>query len=394
MQSKCNIFAFIGWLAGGERRTIEISTCLSKLGYELDLILPYYAYRELKNDGRLLNSFLICHVINAPPPREGGRLINLLMYSTHIFKGLLFANRVRKSFSLIYCPSNLLEILTVALVTKRKNPTAKLVVLTHHLAPKPKERMQYKELSLLEGFINILGYLFQRITIFLMNKYADVILTLTSYTKQKLIEEGAYFDKIKLTSNGVDIAHFARIHVENKRYDACMIGIDPRKGTFDLIKGWRKVCKHVKGARLVIVGALGKWRKHLLECIDLLGLQNNVVVTGYISDDEKIKVLKSCKVFVCPSYEEGWALTISEAMACELPVVAYENPVFREVYGSTILYAQRGDIDAIAKTIVAILSNPKLAKDYSSGSIKWAVRHSWRKVAEKEDMIIAELLSS
>jgi len=74
----------------------------------------------------------------------------------------------------------------------------------------------------------------------------------------------------------------------------------------------------------------------------------------------EFQVLKSSKIFILPSYNESWALVVCEAMACGLPVVAYDLPVFEEVYKKGMILIPIGDIDKFAGAILKLLYDIKL----------------------------------
>lgn len=63
-------------------------------------------------------------------------------------------------------------------------------------------------------------------------------------------------------------------------------------------------------------------------------LEHNILIYGRCSDVKLYSLLKSSKVFIFPSFFEGWGIVVAEALACGLPVVAYDIPAIRENFGS------------------------------------------------------------
>jgi len=65
--------------------------------------------------------------------------------------------------------------------------------------------------------------------------------------------------------------------------------------------------------------------------------------------------MKSARVFIFPSYEEGLSLTLMEALACDLPVIAWDLPVYNSVYQNRIITVPAGDIEMFRKKIIEVL---------------------------------------
>lgn len=394
MRNKGKILITLGGLlslTGGDKHALEIAFHLCS-DYEVHLVLPCHMYNRLMDEEKLSISPIIYHPISCPPTGKT-RPSKLLRYFIYILKGFFFTRKINRRFDVIYCPSTFLERFAVAINAKKENPDAKFIAWLHHIIPSPMSRARYKGGLLFERILDILSYSLQQISILLMKKYADVIFTPTNYTKEKIMKRNISCDRVKQIDNGVDLEYFDSIESEGKKYDGCTIGISPKKGPFDLLAAWAIGQKEMKNAKLVIIGPLGEWREYLQDLIWKLFLKENVILTDYVPEDEKVKILKSSRLFMCPSYEEGWSISISEAATCGLPIIAYDNQVFREVYGNSILYVPQGNIDQLAKTIVAILKDQKVLYDYSNRARKWAATHSWKKIAEKERRIIETILS-
>lgn len=99
--------------------------------------------------------------------------------------------------------------------------------------------------------------------------------------------------------------------------------LHPAKGLFDLVKSWPTVLNRYPDARLWLVGD-GPARDELFELILDLDLRGYVVMPGSFDDVQDL--LYAADVFVLPSYEEGMSLSLLEAMAIGLPVVATDIP--------------------------------------------------------------------
>jgi glycosyltransferase involved in cell wall biosynthesis len=99
--------------------------------------------------------------------------------------------------------------------------------------------------------------------------------------------------------------------------------LHPKKGLDLLLPAWAKLSALTKDWQLVIAGP--DEQGHLAQIRALaqsLGLQNQIVFTGPVTGPAKISLLHSADLFVLPSRSEGFSMSILEAMACELPVIA------------------------------------------------------------------------
>jgi glycosyltransferase involved in cell wall biosynthesis len=212
-----------------------------------------------------------------------------------------------------------------------------------------------------------------------------------------LLKAGIDKERIYFTSSGIDVAQISSVNVEGKVFDACFVGaIIPRKGVLDLVKAWRIVVNSKPDAQLAIVGGgSGFYINKVKQYIADNGLQNNVIMTGFVSEKEKYKIMKASKIFIFPSYLESFGQVVCEALACELPIVAYNLPALREHYGDLIMYVQKGDIKGMSRTVVDLLRNydSQLTTVMKLGMEK-AEEYSWENIASRMLEIIVQKLFS
>lgn len=70
---------------------------------------------------------------------------------------------------------------------------------------------------------------------------------------------------------------------------------------------------------------------------------NNIVFIGYITDSEEKALYENCKAYIYVSREEGFGITPLEALACNVPIILSDIPVFREIYKDTAHYVKVDD---------------------------------------------------
>jgi glycosyltransferase involved in cell wall biosynthesis len=211
--------------------------------------------------------------------------------------------------------------------------------------------------------------------------------------RSQLLELGFSDAKIRRISNGVDIEGIGKIPATRRKFDACFLGNTlQRKGVFDLPRVWRSVCDLMPEAKLAMIGTgrqqeISKLKKNFLD----KKLGQNVQFFGYLGENEKLATMKASNLFLFPSYEEGWGIAISEAMACGLPVVAYDLPAYRTAFRRGIVTVPLGSIHDFADATIMLLRSEVKRMILSHEGKEQAEEYDLAKVAEAELRLIREI---
>lgn len=144
----------------------------------------------------------------------------------------------------------------------------------------------------------------------------------------------------------------------------------PTKGVFELVS----VCKNIPNIRLRMIGAISdNMRKQLIE---IAGDQDNWLdIKGQVPFKETIREMKSCDVFVLPTYTEGFPNVILESMACGCPIIASSVGAIPEMleeeegrhYG--ILIDPQNEMN-LKTAILTLLGNDKLKVECGNNARK------------------------
>jgi glycosyltransferase involved in cell wall biosynthesis len=192
-----------------------------------------------------------------------------------------------------------------------------------------------------------------------MRRKYDMVIPHNPYNRlflSKVIHERqmANFDLIP----GVDWQSISLVKNTDKIFDACWVGrFHPQKGSEDLIRSWRLVCNNNPDSKLVIVGNV---KNNMLPLVKQLGLEKNVVFLGYLTGVDKFRIMSQSKLFIFPSYFEGRPAAIAEALACDLPVIAYDLPVYRDCNSEGVIVVPIGNINAFAQETINLLNDKEL----------------------------------
>lgn len=219
----------------------------------------------------------------------------------------------------------------------------------------------------------------------------DEIISITPW-ETEILKKYSKEEKIKIIPNGVDKILYKKI-IKNQfkkknnikeKYLVLYFGrLNPTKGPEMLAKAAINITKKRKDIAFVWVGPdEGKAEevKHLIKGY------RNMKYLGPIKGKEKIaEMFQSANVYVIPSYREGLPLTLFEAMASGLPIIA--SPVNGVPYemkeNENGFFSNYGDLESIEKNILKILDNPKLAQKISANNFKKSKDYDWDDIYKK-----------
>ncbi|WP_159230866.1 MSMEG_0565 family glycosyltransferase [Mycolicibacterium vanbaalenii] len=143
------------------------------------------------------------------------------------------------------------------------------------------------------------------------------------------------------------------------RYVLAVGGIEPRKGTIDLVDAMGLVQQRDPSLSLVIAGGetLFDYRDYRA-AFEQRCAQRGVapVILDTVEDAELPSLVAACEAFAFPSTKEGFGLAAMEALAAGRPVVARDLPVLREVFGGAVSFA--GSVSGFAAELLAVIDTP------------------------------------
>ena len=204
-----------------------------------------------------------------------------------------------------------------------------------------------------------------------------------------------------LHSEGVT-GPFKRIHEENEYYDIVQVGrFAPNKGHLVALKAFKEVIKKIPNDRLWFIGSLSenpehiKYFRRIKDITTKINMELGKEVIKIIVNAPDIDVYyRKADICIAPSLgEEGFGLTIIECMAYGKPVIA--SDVFLETGVATperCIIFKRNDYRELIKAILELYYDKNLYKTLVEMGLKYAKRHSWKKVAEIISALIKNVL--
>ena len=163
-------------------------------------------------------------------------------------------------------------------------------------------------------------------------------------------------------------------------------GMDHRKNVPGLIKAYAALPPELKDQhQLAIVGKLsptqiGDTRRLAQEC----GLADeSLVLTGFVSDADLLTLYRLCKLFVFPSWHEGFGLPLLEAMSCGKAALAGNTSAMPEVIGTPQALFDPNNPESIASKMAEVLVNDDFRRYLETHALAHSRKFSWDITAQR-----------
>ena len=179
-----------------------------------------------------------------------------------------------------------------------------------------------------------------------------------------------------------------------EQYSAVYFGrLSREKGLVDLLRAWSIISQKEPRARLTLIGMpdnheiFATVNKYIAE-------HRNVDYLGYLPAEKLYREVVRHHVLIYPSYRDSFSLTVLEALALGLGVVAYDIPAIRYMYScsSMVYVVKKGDIISLAEGAIRWFYRNVEPDEYTKTLLK--LHSSWEKAARAEAQAILLLLRS
>jgi glycosyltransferase involved in cell wall biosynthesis len=370
------IYPFIK--GGAEKRLYELSRRLAKRGHEVHVFgMRWWGAEPMKEmEGVKLHG--VCNAM--PLYSKGKRSIK----AAATFARAVLPHLTKEGFDVVDCyqaPYLHCFPTKVGAAIKR----SPLAITWHEVW-----REYWREYL---GLLGIIGRLMEKtILVGLANK----VIAVSDQTRDDLVSLGVPAEKISVVPNGINYDQIQQVKPAEETSDIVYLGrlIKP-KNVDVLLQAIKLLKRDFPELRANIIGD-GPERTSLERLAGELGIHDNVKFFGFIEDfDEVTAIMKSSKIFVIPSIQEGGASIVTlEANACGLPVIAADHPLGIDKRliptGVTGFFASPTP-EAFTEKIRLFLRDEKLRSQMSANALEFAQRYDWDKITSKIEKVYGSL---
>lgn len=214
-------------------------------------------------------------------------------------------------------------------------------------------------------------------------------------TGDDLVARGIRRELVKVIPPGVSFDHYTP--------DASARATTPTIAYLGRLKKYKGVDLVIRAlaamrrtdAVLEIAGA-GDYRPALERLVDSLALRERVRFLGFVTEAEKLALLRRAWMVSLASPKEGWGLTNVEAEACGTPVVASNSPGIRESVrdGETGFLVPHGDVHAMAQAYDRLAGDAALVATMGAKARAFAETFTWERCARETEAHLLSVIHS
>ncbi|PIR92902.1 hypothetical protein COT99_03595 [Candidatus Falkowbacteria bacterium CG10_big_fil_rev_8_21_14_0_10_43_10] len=243
-------------------------------------------------------------------------------------------------------------------------------------------------------------------------RHAQKIITISDFSKREIVKYyGADKAKIAVAHLACDHERFRVIndrqkiqnillkHKITRPYILFVGRLEKKKNVAGLIKvfillkcrGALQCASTTKSVKLILAGMPGYGWEEAENIIRENNLQNDIIITGYVPDEDLPYLYNGAELFLFPSLYEGFGLPILEAMACGVPVIASNTASCPEIGGEAAVYIDPRNHQEIADAINRILSDNNRRHSLIARGLERVKDFSWRECGRAAMDIVINL---
>ncbi len=282
----------------------------------------------------------------------------------------------RERVDLLHCPKSAIPLFS---------PGCPVVVTLHDLIP-----IKHPELE------KVAAHYYWRLHMPRAAKRSDLVITISQWAKDEIMATYGIaderiavimqsFDPALLEPRSAEVGRQVRDRYGLPHEYILYVGtIQPRKNLGTLIEAYHQLRQELATVpSLVIVGRKGWLYDDLFARIKALQLEDAIIFTGFVPDEELPHIFDAAKVFAYLSLLEGFGRPPLEAMACGIPVVTSNTTAIPEVVGEAGITVPPLDVAAVAAALRDVLTNADKAAQLRQLGLIQARKFSWERAARE-----------
>ncbi len=232
----------------------------------------------------------------------------------------------------------------------------------------------------------------------------DPTITVSASTKEELVELGFREENIHLLYNAVEPG-IIKEKIEDRKennMDLIYVGRYAKyKGIDAAVEALGLVHEKYPQMKLRLVGKdnkkyIEKTIKPIAEKYGLtIGKRENchIVIEGYVSEEEKLKLMERSKVLLFPSIREGWGIIVSEAAARGTPSIVYNSPGSRDAVdrGNAGYMCEENTPEDLARIIIRAVEDKQEYGEKQDKALAFVKKFNWKNNAREFEKMMADI---
>lgn len=230
--------------------------------------------------------------------------------------------------------------------------------------------------------------------VFNASLFADAIIAISEYSKNHFIKTFPHYPAENIHviypasrfTQRLDVNRPANINsiIESGQFWLCVGTLEPRKNQVGLLKAYAQHKKNKgKVFPLIHAGGPGWMMEDFKEQLNSLGLQNDVILLGYVDDSTLQWLYQNCFALIYPSWFEGFGLPVLEAMTLGAAVITSNTTSIPEIVGGTGLLVDPGSSEQITNAMDELFVNDSVRQKLKQDALEQSTKFSWNKTAKQ-----------
>ena len=215
---------------------------------------------------------------------------------------------------------------------------------------------------------------------------------------------------LKIRSSILEVDHIAAVDLpdgfkldkKSYAYDICFMAarLEKGKGIFELLEVLYKAQKDFgRKINLAIIGrfTLNEVEDDFHNLLDRYQLNSNVSLLGFIPETEKVEVLKASRIFLYPSRQDVFSISLAEALAYGCPAVVFKLPFTEQYISESVFRVPYKKLKIMSREVVKLLNlsydDPNRFKNLSMQSSIYIMNNfKWTKTCQELSKVLSSIL--
>ncbi len=221
------------------------------------------------------------------------------------------------------------------------------------------------------------------------------VITISKYTEKSILKNfNIKKSKINMIYEGVDLEKFnlqneeefdyKKFNIEKNNFLLYVGNAYPHKNIDGLILAFKKLIQSKDinpNLKLLLIGKHDYFYKQIIQLVKKNDLQERVILPGFVNDNQLISLFHNCKLYIFPSFYEGFGLPPLEALALDAKLVLSNATCLPEIFEDSATYFDPNNEPSIIKAIKESLTTNKKLDPIIKNKI--LNKYSWEDMAER-----------